>query len=89
MNARYNENRRTLKNEPEVEMADLLAARNDLLLIEKTSNAGVRKNTRSKVNSVVIGAVPDRGGRPNEQRPPPPEMPSWQKNRVPAPPSNR
>lgn len=22
--------------------------------------------------------VPDRGGRPNEQQPPPPEMPSWQ-----------
>lgn len=25
------------------------------------------------------GRVPDRGGRPTEIEPPPPEMPSWQK----------
>lgn len=87
INTRYNERRKTLKNEPNVALADLLAARDDLAVIEKTSNASVRKNTRSKINSVIIGAVPDRGGRPYEQEPPPPEMPPWQKDRVQGPPS--
>ncbi|KAL6437009.1 hypothetical protein ACFW04_004968 [Cataglyphis niger] len=85
VNTRYEERRKTLKNEPKVTMADLLAARDDLAVIEKTSNASVRKNTKSKVNSVIIGAVPDRGGRPYEQEPPPPEMPPWQKDRVQGP----
>lgn len=85
VNSRYEDKRKTLKNEPKVTMADLLAARDDLAVIEKTSNASVRKNTRSKINSVIIGAVPDRGGRPYEQEPPPPEMPSWQKDRVQGP----
>ena len=70
---------------PEVSLSDLLAARDDLAIIEKTSSASVRKNTRSEVNQVIIGAVPDRGGRPHEQEAPPPEMPSWQKSRVPGP----
>ncbi|KAL1481445.1 hypothetical protein MTO96_015598, partial [Rhipicephalus appendiculatus] len=56
-----------------------LLAREDLTMLEKTSGAGVRKNTKSAVNRVLIGMVPDRGGRPEEQQPPPPEMPSWQK----------
>lgn len=85
VNTRYEERRKILKNEPKVTMADLLAARDDLAIIEKTSNASVRKNTRSKINSVIIGAVPDRGGRPYEQEPPPPEMPPWQKDRVQGP----
>ncbi|KAG5341253.1 FA98A protein, partial [Acromyrmex charruanus] len=87
VNNKYDEKRKTLKNEPKVTLADLLAARDDLAIIEKTSNASVRKNTRSKINSVIIGAVPDRGGRPYEQEPPPPEMPPWQKDRVQGPPS--
>ncbi|XP_036149150.1 protein FAM98B [Monomorium pharaonis] len=87
VNTKYEERRKTLHNEPKVTLADLLAARDDLAVIEKTSNASVRKNTRSKVNSVIIGAVPDRGGRPYEQEPPPPEMPPWQKDRVQGPPS--
>ncbi|KAM0726467.1 Protein FAM98A [Formica fusca] len=89
VNTRYEERRKTLKNEPKVTMVDLLAARDDLAVIEKMSNASVRKNTRSKVNSVIIGAVPDRGGRPYEQEPPPPEMPPWQKDRVQGPQSFR
>ncbi|GBM90660.1 hypothetical protein AVEN_141688-1 [Araneus ventricosus] len=52
----------------------------DLAIVEKTSSASVRKNTKSSVNKVIIAAVPDRGGRPEEQQPPPPEVPSWQKN---------
>jgi len=89
VNNKYEERRKTLKNEPKVTMADLLAARDDLAIIEKTSSANVRKNTRSKINSVIIGAVPDRGGRPYEQEPPPPEMPPWQKDRVQGPQSFR
>jgi hypothetical protein len=67
--------------EPAVSLADLLAAREDLAIIEKTSSATVRKNTQSAVNKVIIGSVPDRGGRTSEQQAPPPEMPSWEKNR--------
>ncbi|XP_021931473.1 protein FAM98A-like isoform X2 [Zootermopsis nevadensis] len=66
---------------PDIHLSDLLAAREDLAIIEKTSSASVRKNTQSAVNKVIIGRVPDRGGRPNEQEPPPPEMPSWQQQR--------
>ena len=50
----------------------------DLLSVDKTSNSLVRKNTQCSVNKVVIGGVPDRGGRPNETRPPP-EMPGFKK----------
>lgn len=81
----YEETRKFLSAEPDITFADLLAARDDIAIMEKTSNASVRKNTRSEINSVIIGAVPDRGGRPYEQEPPPPEMPSWQKDRVPGP----
>ncbi|KAF5296057.1 hypothetical protein FQA39_LY12679 [Lamprigera yunnana] len=74
----YTEKRKHLKTEPEVDLSDLLASRDDLAVIEKTSSASVRKNTKSAVNKVIIGAVPDRGGRTSEQQPPPPEMPPWQ-----------
>ncbi|KAJ3661476.1 hypothetical protein Zmor_005886 [Zophobas morio] len=74
----YTEKRKRLKTEPEVELSNLLAARSDIAIIEKTSNSSVRKNTRSSLNKVIIGQVPDRGGRTSEQAPPPPEMPSWQ-----------
>jgi hypothetical protein len=48
---------------PSVLLADVLAARSDLPIVEKTSSTSVRKNTRSAVNKVVIGKVPDRGGK--------------------------
>ncbi|XP_063229367.1 protein FAM98A [Bacillus rossius redtenbacheri] len=73
--------RKALTVEPDVDLSDLLAARDDLAIIEKTSSASVRKNTQSSINKVIIGRVPDRGGRPSEQQPPPPEMPSWQQQR--------
>nr|CAD7443236.1 unnamed protein product [Timema bartmani] len=73
--------RKALVIEPDVHLSDLLAAREDLAIIEKTSNASVRRNTQSSVNKVIIGRVPDRGGRPSDQQPPPPEMPSWQQQR--------
>ncbi|CAH0547261.1 unnamed protein product [Brassicogethes aeneus] len=74
----YVSKRKMLKVEPDVDLSDLLAARTDLAIIEKTSNSSVRKNTRTSLNKVIIGKVPDRGGRTSEQAPPPPEMPSWQ-----------
>ncbi|XP_043281580.1 protein FAM98A [Venturia canescens] len=82
LNSLYHEKRNVMSNEPNVTIAHLLAAREDLAVIEKTSNASVRRNTRSGINNVIIGVVPDRGGRPQDQEPPPPEMPSWQKDRV-------
>lgn len=63
------------------DLIELLAAREDLLHVEKTSSASVRENTKSDLQKHIIGMVPDRGGRANEHAPPPPEMPSWQKNR--------
>jgi hypothetical protein len=57
----------------------LLAARDKLAIIEKTSSANVRKNTKSKLQRHIIGKVPDRGGRTLENQKPAPEMPSWQK----------
>lgn len=63
------------------DLIELLAARDDLLYLDKTSSASVRENTKSDLQKHIIGTVPDRGGRANEHAPPPPEMPSWQKNR--------
>ncbi|KAI4471382.1 fam98 [Holotrichia oblita] len=74
----YSEKRKQLRVEPNVNMSDLISAREDLAIIEKTSSASVRRNTKSAINRVIIGNVPDRGGRTNELAPPPPEMPSWQ-----------
>lgn len=59
-------------------VSDFLLARDDLAIVEKTSSMLAVQNTNSSVNKVMIGQVPDRGGRPNEQQAPPPEMPSWQ-----------
>ncbi|KAL3218550.1 hypothetical protein MRX96_031482 [Rhipicephalus microplus] len=75
----YQPRRKLMETEPNVSVGHVLAAREDLTMLEKTSGTGVRKNTKSAVNRVLIGMVPDRGGRPEEQQPPPPEMPSWQK----------
>nr|CAD7201876.1 unnamed protein product [Timema douglasi] len=49
--------RKALAIEPDVDLSDLLAAREDLAIIEKTSNASVRRNTQSSVNKVIIGRV--------------------------------
>lgn len=89
LNGLYHAKRNLMSNKPNVTIGHLLAAREDLAVIEKTSNASVRRNTRSGINNVIIGDVPDRGGRPQDQEPPPPEMPSWKKDRVPDGPSAR
>ncbi|VEN54600.1 unnamed protein product [Callosobruchus maculatus] len=74
----YHDKRRLLKVDPDVDISDLLAARTDIAIIEKTSSASVRQFTKTQLNKVIIGRVPDRGGRTSEIAPPPPEMPSWQ-----------
>ena len=51
----------------------------DLLKIEKTSSGLTREKSRTPLNRVKIGHVPDRGGRAYEHEVPPPEMPSFQK----------
>ena len=72
------EHRSKLRTIPSVKISDVLAARTDLLVNDKTSAASVREHTKSAINDFLIGKVPDRGGRPDEAIPPPPEMPPWQ-----------
>lgn len=43
----YHDKRQWLKVEPDVDIVDLLAAREDLAINEKTSSVSVRRNTRS------------------------------------------
>ncbi len=68
-------------------VARVLATKSDILTVEKTNNEAVRANTVTSVNKVLIGSVPDRGGRPMETRPPP-EMPAF-KARTTAPPQDQ
>lgn len=75
--AAFSSRRSALSRQPVVQIAHLLSARRDLAVEERTCSSQVRRNTRTGLNRVVIGPVPDRGGRPSEQRAPPPEMPSW------------
>uniref|UniRef100_A0A8C7MJD7 Family with sequence similarity 98 member B n=1 Tax=Oncorhynchus kisutch TaxID=8019 RepID=A0A8C7MJD7_ONCKI len=62
-----------------VGMAHLLAAREDICNVVKTSSGSSRENTACAVNKILMGRVPDRGGRPSEIDAPLPEMPAWQK----------
>lgn len=79
---------RHLKEECPVSIARILAAREDLTTIQTASRGVVRQKTQSSINKVMLeGRVPDRGGRPNETRPPP-EMPSF-KQRTEAPQQQR
>lgn len=43
--------------DPDIDLSDLLSARDDIAIIEKTSNANVRKHTQSSINKVIIGQV--------------------------------
>uniref|UniRef100_UPI003AAA9CBA protein FAM98A n=1 Tax=Centroberyx gerrardi TaxID=166262 RepID=UPI003AAA9CBA len=71
--------RATLSMTSKVSVAHLFAAREDLSKILRTSSGRIREKTACAINKVLMGRVPDRGGRPCEIEPPPPEMPSWQK----------
>ncbi|XP_038597198.1 protein FAM98B [Tachyglossus aculeatus] len=75
----YQPKRYALSPKPTVSVAHLLAARADLSKIVRTSSGSSRDKTACPINKVLMGRVPDRGGRPTEIEPPPPEMPPWQK----------
>ncbi|KAK2081244.1 hypothetical protein P7K49_040390, partial [Saguinus oedipus] len=75
----YQPKRYALSPKTTITMAHLLAAREDLSKIIRTSSGASREKTACAINKVLMGRVPDRGGRPNEIEPPPPEMPPWQK----------
>ncbi|XP_028993840.1 protein FAM98B [Betta splendens] len=75
----YQPKRHTLKPQSIVDVGDLLAAREDICNVMKTSSGYSREKTACAVNKILMGRVPDRGGRPSEIEPPLPEMPPWQK----------
>ncbi|XP_076834480.1 protein FAM98B [Brachyhypopomus gauderio] len=75
----YQPKRHSLTLKSSVSLAHLLAAREDVCNVVKTSSGSSREKTACAVNRVLMGRVPDRGGRPSEIEPPLPEMPQWQK----------
>nr|XP_033806759.1 protein FAM98B [Geotrypetes seraphini] len=75
----YYPRRRALSHKSTITLAQLLAAREDLSKITRTSSGSIREKTACAINKILMGRVPDRGGRPSEIDPPPPEMPPWQK----------
>ncbi|XP_072545312.1 protein FAM98B isoform X2 [Salminus brasiliensis] len=75
----YQPKRHSLTLKSSLSLAHLLAAREDICNVVKTSSGASREKTACAVNKVLMGRVPDRGGRPSEIQAPPPEMPPWQK----------
>ncbi|XP_053701062.1 protein FAM98B [Synchiropus splendidus] len=75
----YQPRRHSMRPQTTVGLAHLLAAREDICNVVKTSSGASREKTTCAVNKVQMGRVPDRGGRPSEIQAPPPEMPPWQK----------
>ncbi|KAK7103112.1 protein FAM98A-like [Littorina saxatilis] len=73
----YQPVRETLTAKSKIGVAEILAARDDLTRIQKTSSGDSRKECT--INKILIGRVPDRGGRAWELEPPPPEMPFFMK----------
>ncbi|XP_050989566.1 protein FAM98B isoform X2 [Labeo rohita] len=75
----YQPKRYCLSLRASVSVAHLLAARQDVCYIVKTSSGSCREKTSCAINKILMGRVPDRGGRPSEIDAPLPEMPAWQK----------
>ncbi|XP_061752024.1 protein FAM98B isoform X2 [Nerophis ophidion] len=73
----YQPKRHNLRAESTVDATTLLAAREDVCNIVKTSSGVNREKTACAVNKIQMGRVPDRGGRPSEIQAPAPEMPLW------------
>ncbi|XP_072823239.1 protein FAM98C isoform X2 [Vicugna pacos] len=70
--------REALTPESDVSISHVLAARADLSRLVPATSKTARQGTCCAINKVLMGSVPDRGGRPNELEPP---MPSWQSRR--------
>ncbi|XP_059522646.1 protein FAM98C isoform X3 [Myotis daubentonii] len=70
--------RETMTPESDVSIAHILAARADLSRLVPATSKAARRGTICAINKVLMGNVPDRGGRPNELEAP---MPSWQSRR--------
>lgn len=75
----YQPKRYSLCLRSSVSVAHLLAARQDVCYMVKTSSGSCREKTSCAINRILMGRVPDRGGRPSEIDAPPPEMPAWRK----------
>ncbi|KAM8913439.1 protein FAM98B isoform 2-T2 [Spinachia spinachia] len=75
----YQPRRHSLRPQSTVAVAELLAAREDICNVVKTSSGSSREKTACAVNKILMGRVPDRGGRPAEIEAPLPEMPPWQR----------
>lgn len=73
----YQPKRHSLRLRSSVGVSELLAAREELCNVVKTSSGSSTENTCCAVNKILMGRVPDRGGRPSEIQAPPPEMPAW------------
>ncbi|CAH1261738.1 FAM98A [Branchiostoma lanceolatum] len=69
--------RQGLSTQTNVILADLLSAREDIARMQKTTYGATRHNCA--INKVLMGRVPDRGGRAWERAPPPKEMPAFKK----------
>ncbi|XP_054318562.1 protein FAM98C isoform X1 [Pongo pygmaeus] len=70
--------REVLTPESDISIAHVLAARADVSRLVPATSVAVRRGTCCAINKVLMGNVPDRGGRPNELEPP---MPTWRSRR--------
>lgn len=70
--------RRTLSSESHVTLAHLLAARENIASVFSIISKISEEKSICAVKKVMMGSVPDRGGRPTEIEPP---MPEWQHRR--------
>ncbi|ELV13959.1 Protein FAM98C [Tupaia chinensis] len=70
--------REVLTPESDVSIAHVLAARADLSRLVPATSMAARQGTCCAINKVLMGNVPDRGGRPGELEAP---MPTWRSRR--------
>ncbi|KAK7803697.1 hypothetical protein U0070_014068 [Myodes glareolus] len=67
-----------LTPESNISVAHVLAARADLSRLVPATSVASRRGTSCAINKVLMGDVPDRGGRPDELEAP---MPTWKSRR--------
>lgn len=78
ISAAFHPLRKSLSATAPVTIPDIIAARSDLLRLTKTSSGEIRDKMQCKINKIMMGKVPDRGGRPSHVGSPV-EMPSFKK----------